>query len=114
MKPPQKPEADQAVENEEDRDHEIKQPRHDQNQQPSDNGHDRRNVGDGEGHLERLRGAMGWGDFRKISNRETHFILWRGSTIGDAFRFNGFRALGKNAEIAAVRCAIFLERCRAR
>jgi hypothetical protein len=27
----------------------------------------------------------------EMSNREAHFILWRGSTIGDAYRFNGFR-----------------------
>jgi hypothetical protein len=31
------------------------------------------------------------------SNRGRHFILWRGSTIGDAFRFNGFQRTRKNA-----------------
>lgn len=55
MKPPQEPEPDQAVENQEDRYHEIEQPRHDQDQEARENGQDRRDMGNGEGHGERLR-----------------------------------------------------------
>src|ERR1700684_4190375 len=51
MKPPQKPETDQAVEDEKDRDDEVEKPRHDQDQKAGDDGYDRRDMSDGEGHL---------------------------------------------------------------
>src|ERR1700733_383500 len=73
VEPLQEPKADQAVENQEDRDHQIEQPRHDQNQQARDHGHDRRNVSDGQGHLKRLRDGC---DFGAVKRRiEAAFYL---------------------------------------
>src|ERR1700733_7307341 len=51
MKPPQKAETDQAVEDQKDRNDEVKKPRHDQDQKAGDDGYDRRDMGDGEGNL---------------------------------------------------------------
>jgi hypothetical protein len=55
MQPPQEPKSNQTVENQENRYHEIKQPRHDQDQNACNDGQDRGDMGDGEGHGERLR-----------------------------------------------------------
>ena len=41
------------------------------------------------------------------SNRELHFILLRGSTIGDAGRFNRFRRAQKMPKIAACEAELF-------
>src|SRR5271168_1089087 len=51
MKPSQKAETDQAVEDEKDRNDEVKKPRHDQDQKAGDDGYNRRDMSDGEGHL---------------------------------------------------------------
>src|ERR1700721_2097955 len=51
MEPPQKAETDHAVEDQKDRDDEVEKPRHDQDQKAGDDGYDRRDMGDGEGHL---------------------------------------------------------------
>src|ERR1700728_468171 len=51
MEPPQKAETNQAVEDEKDRNDEVKKPRHDQDQKAGDDGYDRRDMSDGEGHL---------------------------------------------------------------
>jgi hypothetical protein len=50
MKPLEQPETDQADANQINRDHEIKQPRHDQNQDARDQGHERGNMGGGDRH----------------------------------------------------------------
>jgi hypothetical protein len=49
-----------------------------------------------------------------MSNRELHFIRLRGSTIGDAYRRNGFQRNGKMLKIAADWKLLFQEQCRAR
>jgi hypothetical protein len=50
MKPPQKAETDQAVQDEKDRNDKIEKPRHDQDQEAGDDGYDRRDMGDSQGH----------------------------------------------------------------
>jgi hypothetical protein len=54
MKPSQKSEPDQAVKDEKDRDDEVQQPWHDQDQKARNHRNDRRDMSDGEGHLEQL------------------------------------------------------------
>jgi len=43
----------------------------------------------------------------KCRIESTHFIRWRGSTIGDACRFNGFRDIPKIAESCSGRTPDF-------
>jgi hypothetical protein len=50
VEPFEQPETNQAGANQIDRDHEIKQPRHNQNQDTGDQRHYGRNVGSGDGH----------------------------------------------------------------
>jgi hypothetical protein len=59
MEPPQKAETDQAIEDEKDRDDQIEKPRHDQDQKARDNGNDRRDMGNGEGHKGSSAGRLG-------------------------------------------------------
>ena len=108
VKPFEQPKTDQAVENQEDRDHQIEQPRHDQDQQACNHRHDRRNVSDGQGHLKCLR----YGTER--SNRGRHFIRWRGSPIGDAGGLIKFPRPRKKPKMASNVIAIYGERCSAR
>jgi hypothetical protein len=90
MKPPQKPEPDQAVEDEEDRDNQIEKPRHDQDQKARDHGYDRRDMGDGKGHKGSSPLMM------EIESRSgTLSPPLRCSTTGDAFSVNGFPAIPK-------------------
>jgi hypothetical protein len=53
MKPSQKAKPNQAVQNQEYGYDEIQQPGHDQDQNTGNKRHDRRYVGDGQGHLKK-------------------------------------------------------------
>jgi hypothetical protein len=89
MEPFQKPEPDQAVEDEEDRHDQIEKPRHDEDQKARDHGYDRRDMGNGEGHKAApLR--------MEIESRSgTLSPRLPCSTTGDAFGLNGFRLVLK-------------------
>jgi hypothetical protein len=50
MKPLEKSQPNQAVEDKKDRDDQVEKPRHDQDQKAGDDGYDRRDMSDGEGH----------------------------------------------------------------
>ena len=55
MEPFQEAEADQAIKNQEYSYDEVEEPRHDQDQNAGNERHDRRDMGDGQGHLKTLR-----------------------------------------------------------
>src|SRR5271154_484544 len=59
MEPLEEAEPDQPIEDEKDRDDQIEKPRHDQDQEARDDGYDRRDMGDGEGHKGISAGCFG-------------------------------------------------------
>jgi hypothetical protein len=70
VKPFEQTEANQAGANQINRDHEIKQPRHDQDQDARDQGHYGRNVSSGDGH-------RNVSEMRRAGNRLEAVILSR-------------------------------------
>src|SRR5215510_11224694 len=87
VKPLQEAKANQAVKNQEYRYDEIEEPRHDQDQNAGNERHDRRDMGDGQGHLKTLReGNVG----------EDRFGAGILGAIADACGNAGFPRLTKN------------------
>jgi hypothetical protein len=91
MEPPKEAEANQAVEDEKDRDDQIEKPRHDQDQKAGDDGDDRRDMGNGEGHKGSSAGRLGV-DSRSVTLPS---LATPCSTTADALHRNRFPATFK-------------------
>ena len=83
MQRPEDAEAVQADQDQIDRDDEVEESRHDQDQDARKQGNDGRNLHSGNRH--RRSPADVW-----KSNRGRQLTRWQGSGIEDAFRFNRF------------------------
>src|SRR5258707_2479691 len=108
VEPFEQPEPNQAGANQVDRDHEIKQPRHDQDQDARDQRHYGGNVSSGDGH--RNVSAMLSREF------ESKFYIYPLAWFHDSRRvpLQRFPARVRMPKIATVGCALFPEHCRAR